>query len=111
MLRVLPFVLVIGLYVYALIDLATARSTEIRVLPRLVWLLVIIVIPVLGVIAWLAFGRPLPVRDGPRISDLLSGRERPKGTDYRAGPVALDDDPDFLRGLDENRNSSGDTTD
>jgi len=55
-------------------------------------------------------GRLVPVRDGPRISDLLSGRERPKGTDYRAGPVALDDDPDFLRGLDENRNSSGDTT-
>lgn len=104
MLRVVLALLVVGLYVYVLIDLATAKGDDVRGLPRLVWLLVILVIPVVGAITWLVFGRPRPVADGPGLGARLGqglpsrgpARERPR-------PVAPDDDPEFLRKLDEER--------
>lgn len=109
MLRVLLFLLIVGLYVYVFIDLATARGDDVRALPRPVWLLVILVVPVLGAVAWLAFGRPLPQRGGGGGLGGLLGRPRPGGSPSpRPRPVAPDDDPDFLRKLDEERRRTRD---
>lgn len=102
MIRVIPVVLVLALYVYTFIDLATARSADVRVLPRPVWLLVILVVPVLGAVAWLVFGRPVPARgDGGGFGARLRGPRgpRPSHPSRPPRPVAPDDDPDFLRGL------------
>ena len=114
MLRVLPFLLILGLYVYALIDLATSPSDEVRSLPRLVWLLVILVIPVLGAVAWLVLGRPVsaPGNGGGGLRSRLP-RPEPRGpSGYAAGPIAPDDDPEFLRKLDDERRKAagGDDT-
>lgn len=105
MIRVLPAVIVIALYVYALVDLATSPSDQVRTLPRLVWLLVILVIPVVGAVGWLVLGRPRttpgPGGRGGGIAARLPGVDPRRPSGYSSGPVAPDDDPDFLRRLDE----------
>jgi hypothetical protein len=104
MLRYLPFVLLLALYIYAFIDLATSPRDEVRVLPRLVWLLVMIVIPVLGVVGWLLLGRPVRRPRGGGGGGIGRRLPRPSApSGYSGGPVAPDDDPDFLHKLDELR--------
>ena len=112
MLRVLPIVVLLAVYIYALIDLATSPGDEVRVLPRPVWLLVILLVPVLGPVSWLVFGRPPSRPDGGDGGGGLRDRiprpapRPPSG--YAGGPVAPDDDPDFLRKLDEHRHNDPD---
>jgi len=112
-LRVLLLVLVLAVYIYALVDLATAPSDEVRLLPRPVWLLVVLLVPVAGPLGWLWLGRPSTGDGGDGGGGGGGLRERfpfggGGGTDYASGPVAPDDDPDFLRGLDEQRRRAGD---
>ena len=88
MLRYLPTLLVVGLLVYCLIDCVQAPASSVRTLPKVAWLLVIVLLPLLGSVGWLLAGRPTgPARRG--------GPPRP--------PQGPDDDPDFLRGLDGGR--------
>lgn len=87
MLRAVVAALSVGLTVYALIDCARADPGEVRTLPKPLWLLVVLLLPVLGPIAWLVVGRS---RRGP-------------GPKPRTRPVAPDDDPEFLRELERRR--------
>jgi hypothetical protein len=83
-----PFVLV----VYALIDAILTPSGFARTLPKWLWLLLIVVVPGLGAVAWLIAGRPLRVAsDGDRGRVGVRGRG--------GGASAPDDDPAFLRKL------------
>lgn len=75
------------LAVYALVDCLRTRRSDIRTLPKPAWLLVILV-PAVGPLAWLVAGR----RRGPS-SPPARGR----------GPVAPDDDPEFLWRLEQQR--------
>lgn len=83
MARVIPIIVLIALTVYCTIEVAQARSWEVRRMPKWLWAVVVIVgQPGIGSLAWLIFGRPLgPGRPSP-------GPHRPP-----------DDNPDFLRGL------------
>jgi Phospholipase_D-nuclease N-terminal len=85
MVRVVAVLVVVGVMVYAFVDCVRADAPDLRRLPRPAWLLVILV-PLVGAIAYLVAGRPLsrPVEPGPR-------------------PLAPDDDPEFLRRLDLER--------
>lgn len=87
MLRALAVLAAIALTVYALADCAQSEARHVRTLPRGAWLVVILVLPVLGPLLWIALGRP------------LAGGGPERGA--RPGPLAPDDDPDFLRRLDE----------
>lgn len=86
MLRYLPSVLVIGLAIYCLIDCLQASADTVRNLPKLVWALLIVLLPLFGSIGWLVAGRP-------------AGDPRPGRGGPRRGPQGPDDDPDFLRDL------------
>lgn len=86
MLRYLPTLLVVGLSVYCLIDCAQTRSEVVRNLPKLVWLLLIVLLPPFGSIGWLLAGR-------------AEGQARRDGRGPARPPQGPDDDPDFLRGL------------
>ncbi|WP_127792180.1 PLD nuclease N-terminal domain-containing protein [Agromyces sp. LHK192] len=77
-------VVIIGLMVYAIVDCALFDRTRIRGLRR-GWWIVVILIPVLGAILWFTIGR------GPRLTSPRAGR--------RSGPVAPDDDTEFLQRL------------
>lgn len=91
MLRLLPFVLVFALWVWAFIDCLTTPDEEVRHLPKVVWVIIILLFGevLVGPVAWLLIGR----RRGAGAS---SGSE----PQYRGGPdVAPDDNPEFLASL------------
>ncbi|PRY67039.1 phospholipase D-like protein [Glaciihabitans tibetensis] len=67
--------------VFALIDLLMTEKSRVRALNKPLWALVIIVLPALGGILWLALGKS---RNGPSTV---------------ARSTAPDDDPAFLKGL------------
>lgn len=83
MLRVAGAILAVAFYIYCIIDVLRTRSGETRTLPRWVWLILVIVLPLIGGVLWLLLGR---VWNTPG-----SMRRR------RRGPVAPDDDPAFLK--------------
>lgn len=84
--KALLVMIVIALAVYCLYDIIATPREQVRSLPRAVWLVLVVLVPVFGAVAWLVLGR---VRTGP------SGT-RPAQPPPARGP---DDDPDFLRGL------------
>ncbi len=85
MLRVAAVILAVAFYIYCIIDVLRTPSTEARSLPKFVWLLLVILVPILGGLLWLALGRVW------RMPGSRFGRRR--------GPLAPDDDPSFLKEL------------
>ena len=84
MLRYLPVILSLALTVYCVVDAIQTQDGAARNLPKIAWLLLILLFPVVGPAAWLIAGRP---RTGPRG---LPQQRRPRGRD---------DAPDFLKDL------------
>ena len=77
----------LALTVYAAIDCIRTPEEEVKGIPKAVWLIVILIVWLVGPIIWLIAGRD---------------RGRTPRTAPRA-PVAPDDDPEFLRRIEENR--------
>ncbi|MFH8795792.1 PLDc N-terminal domain-containing protein [Streptomyces sp. NPDC017941] len=91
MLRYLPFLLVLAVWIYAFIDVLNTPEKEVRHLPKVVWVIIVLLFGevLLGPIAWFATGK----------------KRRPAGGGGRraGGWVAPDDNPDFLKGLNKDR--------
>ena len=88
------------LLVYCVLDLITTPEAEVRNLPKLLWLLLVVVLPLVGGIAWLIAGRP----QGPARSVPYKGNQGvPPAYDRpgRATAFRPEDDEAFLRGLRE----------
>ncbi len=85
MTRVIPIIVLIALTIYCTIEVAQARTWDVRRMPKWLWAVVVIGIPGFGPLAWLALGRPL--------SEPKGGRRPPPP------PRPPDDNPDFLRNL------------
>jgi hypothetical protein len=88
------------LLVYCVLNVLTTPPEHCRNLPKLLWLVLVIVFPVVGGIAWLVAGRP----QGPARSLPYKGNtgippeyDRPG----RAAALSPDDDAAFLAGLKE----------
>ncbi|MEU9079220.1 PLD nuclease N-terminal domain-containing protein [Kitasatospora sp. NPDC004745] len=98
MLRILlTIVLPLALWVWAFIDCLTTPEDGVKHLPKPVWVLVVLLFPPVGPIAWLVAGKQRrPLLAGPYDGD-AGGPERsaPRG----GRPLAPDDDPDFLASL------------
>ena len=86
LLRVALVLVLIGVTIYALVDCLRTDGSDVRLMPRPAWFLVILVAPLVGAGLWMVAGRP---QDGPVTPP--------------ARPMAPDDDPDFLRRLDQER--------
>jgi hypothetical protein len=95
MLRILIYAVPIVLAVYALVDLVQTRDEDVQGLPKLVWVLLIVLIWIVGPLAWLFAGRK--GRTFPGLAPRAAG----PGAQSRS--MAPDDDPDFLRGLNRPR--------
>ncbi|GHS90241.1 hypothetical protein AGMMS50218_17890 [Actinomycetota bacterium] len=97
--RNLLFLFLIALAVYCLFDVAGSDDDERLGVPKIGWILLVVVIPVLGPVAWLAVSRAQRAAraGGPATGTRPSAPRRP------SGPVAPDDDPEFLWRLDEAR--------
>lgn len=79
MLKVAMVVVLIGLTIFALIDLFNVPADQVRGGSRFLWALGILLVPLVGPVLWLWLGRA-PEETG-------------------MGPLPPDDDPDFLRGM------------
>ncbi|WP_448631467.1 PLD nuclease N-terminal domain-containing protein [Cellulomonas soli] len=94
--RYLPFVLELALLVYCLVDCIQTDEYRVRNLPKMGWVFLIIILPIVGGVAWLVAGRPL---DSPRARRDVPWRatETAGFPEYeRPRPMAPDDDPEFL---------------
>ncbi|UED88429.1 PLD nuclease N-terminal domain-containing protein [Streptomyces profundus] len=98
MLRVLMFLVPLALAIYALVDCISAKDDEVRHLPKLVWLALIVLAWVIGPLAWILVGR----KRGPAG---VGGRRG------NAGWVAPDDNPEFLRSLNDEQREAKDEKD
>ena len=83
--RFVLYVLIVGLSVYALVD--CLQTPNPKALPKIIWILIILSLPILGPALWLLFGRS-------------NGRGWGRGDDDVFAP---DDDPSFLRDLSPRR--------
>lgn len=81
------FLIAAGLafWVYTIIDCVRTEAFRMRGLPKAVWIVLVIVLPLIGGVLWLTIGRsrtrPPTVRPGQRR------------------PLYPDDDPDFLNNV------------
>lgn len=89
--RALLAVASIALTVYALADCVQTDDARLRGLPKWAWILLVVLVPWVGPITWLLIGKDRSAGWGGGAGD---GARRP-------GPLAPDEDPEFLRGLDE----------
>jgi|SRR5450755_2083340 len=112
----------VGFVVPCLVDVARTSELAVRSLTKRTWLIVIILLSVIGCVAWLLAGRPTGRWQAPLTYQPLAGsrglrqqeafRRHPAGRDPELGfdaasgrraafpgylrPIAPDDDPDFL---------------
>jgi len=77
---IVPLV-VLALDVFAVVDVIMTDPRRVRAVPKVVWVLLIVLLPIIGVILWFVIGK----------------ERRDKGGERRT--VAPDDDPTFLRNL------------
>ncbi|MEV0806555.1 PLD nuclease N-terminal domain-containing protein [Micromonospora sp. NPDC050200] len=93
-LSLLLFAIQIVLAVCALISCLSADEGDIRALPRIAWVLIILLFPLVGSIAWFLAGRTAtPPRPGTAAPAPAKPNQR--------RPVAPDDDPQFLESIAE----------
>lgn len=102
--------LAVGLAVYALVDLASSDEDERGGIPKWLWVVLIVLLPFVGAIAWILVKRSQ--RSAPRYGAggrPGSGRPGPARR-RRSGPVAPDDDPEFLWRLEQEQRRQGRAT-
>lgn len=80
---VIAVAIALALTVFTLVDAILLDRMRVRGVPKGLWIVIIVLLPILGPVLWLTVGR------GSKAS----------ATGSRRGPVAPDDDIDFLRGL------------
>ncbi len=87
-----------ALWIFCIIDVITTPDSDIRNLPKMAWLFIVIILPDIGSIVWLVAGHNW----GPRTTTFRSATVA--GTSYpeydrpgRAVPTNPDDDDAFLR--------------
>ena len=88
MIKYLPFLLVLAVWIYAFIDCLNTPEKEVRKLPKVMWVIIVLLFGqvLIGPIAWLVVGRPRKTPYGAT-----------KANERRW--VAPDDNPDFLKSL------------
>ncbi len=77
MVKVLLVIVALGVMIFAFIDLWQVPAADVRGGSRFLWAVAILLLPVVGAVLWLFFGR-LPAEEPPRRF------------------LPPDDDPDFL---------------
>jgi hypothetical protein len=86
MVRLFVFLAAVQLVLLVLGLISCLAADRVRNLPRALWVLILLLVPLLGPLAYFAWGRPGASQGG--------GPRRP------TPPSSPDDDPDFLRSMD-----------
>lgn len=88
--------LVLGLWIFCLIDAITTDEGSVRNLGKVMWIVLIIFLPFVGSIAWLVAGRPQAAPSMPykgNYGPVVSDRDRP----IRHPSSIPEDEEDFQR--------------
>ncbi|MCF8589047.1 PLD nuclease N-terminal domain-containing protein [Gordonia sp. HY366] len=86
--------IVLVVWVAALIDVIVAEEYRVRHLPKVVWVLIVILLPLVGSIIWFLVGRPEGVAGSPPARTTgFPEYERPE---YKAA-IAAREDAEFRR--------------
>lgn len=88
--------LVLGLWIFCLIDAITTDEGSVRNLGKVMWIVLIIFLPFVGSIAWLFAGRPQATPSMPykgNYGPVVSDRDRP----IRHPSSMPEDEEDFQR--------------
>ena len=94
MIRVLIPLVLTGLLVFAVVDILVIDGGRVRGLPKYAWIGVVVLLPLIGPLLWFLVGREqLEARNHGRYADSAVASS---GPGRRFGPIAPDDDPDFL---------------
>ena len=80
---ILASLIAVALMIYTLIECARTERHQVRSLPKPVWLLLVVILPLIGPVLWFGLGRPGSLGAGAQPAKV----------------VAPDDDEDFLRQL------------
>ena len=97
--------LVVALWIFCLVDVIVSKEDECRNLPKLLWLLIVLMLPDIGSVLWLIVGRPRGPRElwqqratHPTATSRSPGSKvaRPTMPSPGANP---DDDDEFLRSI------------
>lgn len=76
--------LVIALMVGAMVDIIRREDSQVRFLPKLAWLIIVILLPLIGSLLWFAIGREY-ADEGLRIPRLRAAGRTPR----RSGPPTV----------------------
>jgi hypothetical protein len=91
-------VVTFGLWIFCLVDVITTGEGSCRNMPKGMWLLVVLVVPLVGSIVWLVAGRP---NDSYRAPRGRYERNAPAFPEYdrpgRFAATSAEDDEEFLR--------------
>ena len=79
------FLILFAFWIWAILDVIATDSGRCRNLPKGVWLILVLLLPDIGSLAWLLLGRP------------EKGSWKPGSTDYSAPrhPIAYEDHPRY----------------
>ncbi len=87
----------LGLWIFCIIDVITTPEHEVRHLPKLVWLLIVIVLAEIGSVAWLVAGHRWGPSSSREYRSETPARAYPEyDRPGRAMPQRPDDDEAFL---------------
>jgi len=96
-------VILVGFLLFCLLDVITTDGSEVRHLPKIAWILMVVLINPVGGIAWLLVGRPQAdtgsAAGRPRPGRPTSGGSNRLPRSRPSSPLAPDDDPEFLAEL------------
>ncbi|MER6669607.1 PLDc N-terminal domain-containing protein [Amycolatopsis japonica] len=91
-------VLTLGLWIFCIVDVITTDEGSCRNMPKGMWLLLVLIVPLIGSIVWLVAGRPRHAARAPRGR---YERETPAFPEYdrpgRFAATSAADDEEFLR--------------
>ncbi|WP_129786711.1 PLD nuclease N-terminal domain-containing protein [Promicromonospora panici] len=109
-LRVIVPLFIVGLTVYALADVWGTEEDERGGLPRWLWVILIVFLPLLGSISWIIVRTTARRSGAGPASGPGTGGSRPTppprvgpGPRRPSGPAAPDDDPEFLWRLEQEK--------
>ncbi|WP_029629161.1 PLDc N-terminal domain-containing protein [Yaniella halotolerans] len=93
----IPLIIVsLGVMIYALIEAISTPSDRTRIMPKGIWIVVIVLVPLVGGVLWLLFGN-----ENSYLASTVRGFRKTSGPPRPSTP---DDDEEFLRSLDIQRN-------
>ncbi len=89
-------ILLLALWVYCILDVIATDEAVMRNMPKIFWLIIVIILPTVGSLAWLLLGRPESAgyRPGDTTRRTPTSRPRPR-------PLGPEDSPEFIAELDE----------